>query len=79
MKVMCIEENWFGVGKPAEVPKFQEVYTVIKDGECPCGICGKHVYYLSELDNAVAWQAEYFIPLSDINENVIHEDKKQYA
>jgi len=73
MKVMCIDGNWYkGLVPTFKGPKENEVVTVIDSVTC----CGVPCYGLLEYTSPEYWEQENFIPLSNIDEMELLEQRE---
>lgn len=77
MRVMCIDDNWNkGEVTPPECPKMMEIVTVYCNATSRLG---NKCYVLNEYSKRYMWEQENFVPLSEIDETELVNNKEEYV
>lgn len=82
MRVICIDDK---EQPPWTYPVEEgEVYTVVNEEPCPCGLCGKRVYELEEFpidkegERALYWTARFAVYTESVEEIAKHLEKARF-
>lgn len=78
MKVMCITDEFMHLARlgiiPLPCPEMTEIYTVVQTVEHQ-RLKGEYGYIIEGLNPFFVWNVKKFIPLSDIDEDLIAEER----